>query len=261
MTEHMRTSLRRKAAVAIFAVATAFCGGQANASVIQLGFILDSSGSIGSGNWSTIINGLGNAVNTLVPTDGSYEVSVVSFSSGASIIVDHVLIDSVATRSSVASTISSTTTNPFLNGGTAMDTGFSTMQAALTSSSLFDANGASYVNLATDGIPNSTTAATAARDALIAAGIDNISIEAIGTGVDATYLQNSLCYPQACDTTSPYNFPSQGFYIPVSDAAGYVGAINTKIRTVVGNVPEPNVVLIFGLGLLSLVLVRRLATH
>ncbi len=56
----------------------------ANAGLIQLGFILDSSGSIGAGNWTTIKNGLSTAVG-LIPTSGPdiYEISVVSFSASA----------------------------------------------------------------------------------------------------------------------------------------------------------------------------------
>ena len=67
----------------------------ARAATIQLGFLLDSSGSIGAVNWGIITNGLASAINTHIPVGGldTYEVSVVTFSSGTQTIVDHMLID------------------------------------------------------------------------------------------------------------------------------------------------------------------------
>src|SRR4051812_11151904 len=102
--KNIKSSLRAMMVAAMPAMVFAAGVGMptdANA-VIQLGFILDSSGSIGSGNWTTIVTGLSNSIDTLIPTDSSYELSVVTFSAGASPIVNHVLIDSAATRSSVA---------------------------------------------------------------------------------------------------------------------------------------------------------------
>jgi hypothetical protein len=231
----------------------ALSAGSAQAGVIQLGFILDSSGSIGAGNWTTITTGLSNAINALVPTNSQYEISIVTFSSGTSILVNHVLIDSAATRSAVAAAVAAA---PFLNGSTNMGGGFQDMQTALTTSS--QTIDFSYVNLATDGVPNTGPDTATAVAAIIAAGIDNISIEAIGSGVDASFLQNVVCYPQSCDTSSPYNFAAQGFYIPVADAAEYAAAIGNKIRIVTHQTPEPATLSLFGLALGGLYLRRRL---
>jgi hypothetical protein len=246
--------LKSIARTAVFAAAMTFAGAasSAQAGVIQLGFILDSSGSIGSGNWSTITSGLSSAINSLIPTNSAYEISVVSFSSGSTTVVNHVLIDSAATRSAVAAAVAAA---PFMGGSTDMASAFGAMQTALTSSTL--SIDWSYVNMATDGVPNSQPATNIAVAAIITAGVDNISIEAIGSGVDVAYLQGSICYPLACDSTSPYNFPSQGFYIAVPDAAAYVDAIQNKIRIVTHQVPEPATLGLFGLGLLGAGFMRR----
>jgi len=250
--------IRRLAAATCTACAIALgslASAPASADVIQLGFILDRSGSIGAGNWTTIVNGLSNAVNTLVPADGSYEISVVTFSTTASIDVNHVLINNAATRTAVANAIAAI---PFSGGGTLFGPAFTSMGAALAGST--QTIDFSYVNFATDGVETDAAAGVAARNALIAAGIDNISIEAIGAGVDAAGLQGSYCYPGPCDTTSPYNFPTQGFYIGVADAAGYAAAIGNKIQIVTNQVPEPATLALTGLALALVGFSRRRRT-
>jgi uncharacterized protein YegL len=229
----------------------------ANAEVIQLGFILDRSGSIGSGNWTTIVNGLSSAINTLLPVGGAntYEVSVVTFGNGATIDVNSVVVNSIATRSSLATTIAGL---GYSGGGTDFTSAFNAMRTALTdgvgTAGFIQAGAAtkSYVNFATDGVPNDNIGGIAARNALIGAGVDNISIEGIGSGVNAANLQGSYCYPGPCDATAPYSFPAQGFYIGVANAQGYADAIGNKILTVTGQVPEPGTLALLGIALAGL---------
>lgn len=231
----------------------------AKADTIQLGFILDRSGSIGAGNWNTIVDGLAAAIN-LIPVGGvdSYEVSVVSFATSASIDIANVVVSDAASRTALATSITNLgdgrSSDVYVGGNTNFQDAFVKMLDALDNTTI----GTSYVNFATDGQQNVGGTGVAGRDALIAGGVDNISIEGIGGGVDANDLRNNFCYPGPCDSTVPYNFPAQGFYIAVSDAAGYAAAIGNKVRIVTGQVPEPQMIALLGIGLLGLTpLMRR----
>ncbi len=226
----------------------------ANADVIQLGFILDESGSIGSSNWNIIRQGLANAVD-LIPVGGAdtYEVSVVTFGTNATIRHSNVLIDSIAARDALSDAIE---TYSYTGGNTNFAAAFNAMRNVLGNT--IGTAAFSYVNFATDGQQNTGGTGVAERNQLIALGIDNISIEGIGSGVDAADLQNNFCYPGPCDTTAPFDFPTQGFYIGVANAQAYADALQTKIRVVTGQpIPEPGTIALLSVALLGMGIIRR----
>lgn len=259
--------------VCALAIAGALCiaTAPAKADAIQLGFILDRSGSIGAGDWNMIVDGLAQAVGN-IPVGGgnTYEVSVVSFASSASIDIANILVDSLGARTSLASQIAALgngrSNDVYIGGNTNYADAFSKMQDALDNT-ILGLDSLSYVNFATDGDPTAgglgnvsdNQAGINARNALILAGVNNISIEGISINTaGANNLKDRFCYPLACDATSPYNFPDVGFYIPVNGAAGYAAAIGNKIKIVTGQpVPEPQVIALFGIGLLAFVPAMR----
>jgi hypothetical protein len=245
-------SLRKFALAALPAAALGFGAAAPANAVTQLGFIVDESGSISGSDFGIIRTGLANALSSGIPTDGSYRISVVKFDTNAEVVVNNVLVNSAAALAGVVASVNGMVQQ---GGLTNYAAAFNLMQATLAPT--IAASTSSFVNFATDGEPNTGGNGVTERNALIASGVDNISIEGIGISASAaSFLQNSICFPGPCDTTVPFNFPAQGFYIGVANAAGYAAAIGNKIQ-VVTSVPEPMSLALFGMGLAGLGLAMR----
>ncbi|MEJ2686757.1 MAG: VWA domain-containing protein, partial [Gammaproteobacteria bacterium] len=203
----------------------------------QLGFLVDSSGSIGSTNFGTMRDGIAAAFNAVLPTDGSVEVTLVRFASGATTVVTPTVIDSAATRTSVASLVSGM---GYTGGGTAMSAGINTLTSQITASANYVGTGNNDIiyNIATDGAPNSQSATIAARNEAINIGLDEFDAEFIGNVGTSGYnfLLNSLVYPQPGHQAPPY---SPGFVVPVS-FANFESAYQSKLSAIVNpSIPEP----------------------
>jgi hypothetical protein len=89
------------------AVATlAAVGAASNASAVpvalELALVVDASGSISSSEWDLQMDGYTNAINAVLPTDGSVAVSVIRFATTSSVVRTMTQINSVADRTALA---------------------------------------------------------------------------------------------------------------------------------------------------------------
>jgi uncharacterized protein YegL len=244
------------------AIATTSLASQA-AVTTQLGFLVDSSGSIGGANFNIMRTGYATAFAAL-PTDGSIEVTVMSFASGTVMVVP----PTVVTAASLPGVIASINAMVYTGGGTDTAAGISAISGAMTGSGNYSATLASMINLATDGQPNNQAAAIAAATAARAAGIDALTAEAIGgnnatAGDIADMVFSPLlgpcnnCGTLLADGTIPPNpMNSNPWVLRVTDFNDFPVAINAKIQASI-NIPEPSALALVGVALLGLSLSRR----
>ena len=201
----------------------------------QVCIALDGSGSIYSGDFTTMINGLAAAVqdSSVMPQNGSVELTVLQFGGivyEAPIIVPPTVIDSAAAATSAANAILATTQ---LRGYTPTDLAIDTCTQQMTGSPNFAGAAKQFINISTDGDPNSMPDTLTARNNAVAAGIDEIDLEAIGP---APTISNMLqiAYPSPGYLAPP--FSGGGFVIQVSIYSDYANAIRQKLQVIV---PQP----------------------
>ncbi len=230
--------------------------------VTQLGFALDSSGSVSSSNYTLQTQGLAQALSAL-PTDSTVEVSVIDFGSSVTTHINAVVIDSVATRDSVVATVAAMAKG---GGTTNMSGAIGTLTNLLTSSGNFaDPDSRAIINLSTDGAPNNTTNTTSAASSALSAGIDALTAEGVGSSNDA-FLQSIVFNPQGGlgtgvilpEDSSPPNplTADNAWVVPVSDFNAYATVISSKVEAIVpptnGTVPVPSSIALMAIGLLTL---------
>lgn len=203
---------------------------------ILMCLILDSSGSIDTGEWNTMIGGLTSALNTALPIDGSVEICVVQFGSSASEELAPIVVDSQTDKDFVINEIQT-----IIKGGgtTAMHSGINQAVTTMQKSSNFnDPDVWKVINMATDGAPNSASLAETAVTNAVAAGIDELDVEGIGTGAANTWMAEDIVVPDgpgglpgAIVPPDPYPSrpPSVGFVRVCNTFADYESAIAQKL--------------------------------
>lgn len=207
--------------------------------ITQLAMVLDGSGSISPGDWQIMRNGLADAVETCLPDTGIVELTVIQFSST---VVTHVP-PTVITSANKASVATSIRGMAQLGALTIMDLGFDEAVAQVTGSPNFATAKKQVINISTDGIPQSTTNAEAARDRAISAGFDEIDAEAVGFGPDLAWLRDGIVYPQPGEiyggTYPPLpDNPDPGWVFYVADFQEYADTVCKKIEEIVPPEPE-----------------------
>jgi len=262
-----KMSFRNIVAGAVVAFGMALGGGAVSAAVIDLGFALDKSGSVGSANYNTTKEALATALG-LIPTtgDNQYRVSVVSF--GSSVTVD--LAPTIVTADTISAIQNAVRNSSYSGGGTRTDLAISSLTNAFV-----NADGGlgdlTLFNISTDGSPSSQANTLTAANAARTAGVDGISFEAIGS-FSQTQLNNmaALASPGTPvivhDLDQIPNPTEHGFVIAVTGFDAYQAAINAKVERIIedtggGTTPIPLPaslpLLLAGLGLVGGLRLRR----
>ena len=206
---------------------------------LQLAVILDGSSSIDTVEWAVQRVGLHDAVYSgVVPRDGSVELTVIQFASGLPSGVRTELAPTVITWENwdeVATTIQNIVKG---NGVTPINLGIERAVEEITGSPYFPITSKQVINISSDigeyTLP-SMVITEAARDAALAAGIDEISAEGIGDirTIDIEWLRGSIVYPGYPLPDDPGTIAPPfraGWVYLVDSAADFETAIGEKIQ-------------------------------
>jgi hypothetical protein len=175
----------------------------------QICIAIDGSFSIASPEWTIMLNGIAAAIEDpdCVPRDGSLELTVVEFSEVAELEVGPVVITS-ANAATVAEQIRNIGQQ---KAETNMWLGFDECRRRIVGSENFAAATKQIINVTTDGVPTEEgppyTQTEAARDAAIAAGVNEIDAEAVGPGADPEWMRVDIVHPQPGTYAPPYAPP------------------------------------------------------
>ncbi len=244
-------SFRKTLAGAVVALGMAMGSNAFAATIVNLGFAIDHSGSLLDSQYNLQKNGLANAL-ALIPTDSAdvqYNVSIITFGSDVKTLVPPTIL-TAANLAGIQSTI--TTHNRTNTGATYTGTAINTL-TSLYAGSLGDLT---LFNISTDGAPNGGASPAAAAAAAYAAGVDGISFELVGSfGQSQINQMLALAGPNGADyVTNPANLPDptkRGFVLAVDSFDDYQAAIGAKIQKIV-DVTDPSAVPVPAAGLLLL---------
>lgn len=220
--------------------------------VTQIAMAIDGSGSISSGDWTIILNGIANAVENNLPHDGSVELTVVQFTTGlsgryndgtytyeAKVEIPPTVI-TAANYAAIATTIRGLSQG---NGNTPIADGIWVGWLSMLNSPNFGTSNKQVINVATDGGPNvrwsnvnlrdpggnAGTDVPDARDAAVAAGLDELDAEAIGAGAPLEAMRDLMVWPQPGTIAPPF---TPGWVQYVADAAEFSSAIGEKFERI-----------------------------
>lgn len=215
----------------------------------QLCLILDGSGSVGSSNWTIIVEGVATAIENNLPHDGSVELTVIQFGDTSLNAVTEISPTVVTTAN--YQTIATNVRNiVFDNGLTPTAHGIYLGWKEMNASQHFSTAEKQIINLVTDGQPNvrNNNATTnedglggidvwddviAAKNIAVSQGLDELDMEGIGITTQARdWFKDWTLHPQPGHIA-----PDEG-YIPgwirvVATAEEFALAIKEKFEVII----------------------------
>jgi uncharacterized repeat protein (TIGR01451 family) len=202
---------------------------------VELGLILDASGSISNSDWTIMKQGLADAILTNIPDDGSVELTVVQFGSTDNEQVEvYPTIITVDNKNDIANIILAMNKVGIM---TNMESGFVLCADTMVASSNHEPSNRQVINLVTDGYPNQGDAIAGRNYLINTLGMtedqDEIDAEAVGSGADAVYLQNNIVYPQPGNIAPPF---IPGWVYLVSSYTEFTSAIGEKFTVIFSSI-------------------------
>jgi len=219
---------------------------------VQLALLLDGSGSVDGAEWGAAVDGVRDAITNCVPHDGTVQLTVIQFGAdraweeGGEVIYDPgavaYLVREVVTdanAASLAATVDTTLRADKIGGASPLHYGIDlAVELMIGESGEHIIPGAKQIlNICTDGgldewYEMKRAPAEAARNAAIAAGVDEISAEGLGdistgTGSSAEWLLNSIVHPQEGTEAPP--FTAGWLYMVGTDSSEVQRAVCEKV--------------------------------
>ncbi len=202
---------------------TATVNGGGSSEFVQLGLVIDGSGSISNSDWGIMLNGLADAIINFCPHDGSVELTVVEFAGYYGTLEVAPVIITASNYNSIATQIQGIHKR---NGYTPLACGLKLVADQMKASPNYDPSHRQVINIVTDGQPNVSWDSHYPTDyygeyvgtalgkiwaaqyrnytvsllGMTSDGVsfnkDEIDVEAVGTDVDLPWLTNTIAFPQ-----------------------------------------------------------------
>ena len=226
--------MRKNYIIALLAIAAATFNAQAIN--VELGLAIDGSGSISAANFALQRNGYAAALAAEVPTDGSVAIGVWQFGSAVSQVFATTVISSAADLNNLIAAINGMTQ---AGGSTALGGAIQAAQTQIMGNAIDSTK--QIIDVSTDGFGNIAPDQVTARNAALAAGIDQINGLLVGAGASSTFVGGT-----------------DAFAITIADFSTFQTAIENKLRQEIRGTPDAgSTAALMSLGFLCLAGFRR----